>query len=187
MYTTEEQCYIQFMGKRFHERWSEVNIGPEVMQDYIAWVMKQGPLKTEMFKIVKRATKERFTRMVETTDDFQYLNTHDKFFLLKNNLEYVDIVDMIRKLSFPTAFPDDDQFDSWGKEDRVMLTRLGVKLHSQKMSDVLKEMPFDPFLKQQFLSLLSQCQLSILADQHVFSILAIIVMFSVGDIQLLER
>ena len=44
MYTIEEKSYIQFMGKKFRDKWCEVNIGPDVMQDYIAWCKKQGPL-----------------------------------------------------------------------------------------------------------------------------------------------
>ena len=187
MYTVEEQSYIMFMGHKFCKKWSEVNIGPKVMLDYIAFCKKQGPLKKEMFRMVKKATKERFTRMVETTDEFQYLNTHDKFFLLKNNLEYADIVDIIRKLSFHQAFPEDDPFDSWGSDDRVMLDKLGLKLHQESMTEVLQKMPFDERLKQEFISLLSQCQLPILADPHVLSLMVVIVIFSVGEIQLMER
>jgi len=185
MYTMEEQSYIQFMGQKFRDKWCEVNIGPEVMRDYIAWCKKQGPLSQEMFAVVSRATSERFTRMVETTDEFQDLNIHDKFCLLKSNLKYADTVTMIRKLSFLN--PKDDYFDSWGAEDRVMWTESGMDLHAQSMSNILKEMPFDLKLKQQFISLLSQCKLPILADQHVFSLLVAIVIFSSADIQLIER
>ena len=56
MYTIEEKSYIQFMGKKFRDKWCEVNIGPDVMQDYIAWCKKQGPLSQEMFAVVSRAT-----------------------------------------------------------------------------------------------------------------------------------
>ena len=185
MYTIEEQSYIQFMGQKFRAKWCEVNIGPDVMQDYILWCKKQRPLSQDMFQVVSRATRERFTRMVETTDEFQHLSIHDKFFLLKSNLKYADTVTMIRKLSFLN--PEDDFFDSWGSKDKVIWDDSGLKLHSQTMSNILKEMPFDLRLKQQFISLLSQCQLPILADQQVFSLLVAIVIFSSGDIQLVER
>ena len=183
MYTIEERSYIQFMGQKFRDKWCEVNIGPDVMRDYIAWCRKDGPLSQEMFQVVSRATRERFTRMVETTDEFQHLNIHDKFFLLKNNLKFASTVTMIRKLSFLN--PQDDFFDSWGSEDRIMWDESGMNL--QSMSNILKEMPFDVVLKQQFISLLSQCKLPILADQHVFSLMVAIVIFSSGDIQLIER
>ena len=123
--------------------------------------------------------------MVETTDEFQYLNIHDKFSLLKSNLKYADTVTMIRKLSFLN--PKDDYFDSWGAEDRMMWNESGMDLHAQSMSNILKEMPYDVKLKQQFISLLSQCKLPILADQHVFSLLVAIVIFSSADIQLIDR
>ena len=92
---------------------------------------------------------------------------------------------MIRKLSF--LHPQDDFFDSWGSEDRIMWDESGMNLHSESMSNILKEMPFDVLLKQQFISLLSQCKLPILSDQHVFSLMVAIVIFSSGDIQLIER
>eukprot|EP00092_Neocalanus_flemingeri_P001388 GFUD01001481.1.p1 GENE.GFUD01001481.1~~GFUD01001481.1.p1 ORF type:complete len:593 (+),score=137.30 GFUD01001481.1:201-1979(+) len=185
MYTIEEKCYIQFMGQKFREKWCEVNIGPDVMSDYILWCKKQRPLSQEMFQVVSRATRERFTRMVETTDEFQHLNIHDKFFLLKSNLKYADTVTMIRKLSFLN--PQDDYFDSWGSEDKVIWDESGMKLGADTMSNIFKEMPFDLRLKQQFVALLSQCKLPILADKHVFSLLVAIVIFSSGEIQLIER
>jgi len=185
MYTIEERSYVQFMGQKFRDKWCEVNIGPDVMREYISWCRKEGPLSQEMFQVVSRATSERFTRMVETTDEFQHLNIHDKFSLLKNNLKFASTVTMIRKLSFLN--PQEDFFDSWGNEDRKMWHESGMNLHSQSMSNILKEMPFDVLLKQQFISLLSQCKLPILADQHVFSLMVTIVIFSTGDIQLIER
>ena len=185
MYTIEEKSYIQFMGKKFRDKWCEVNIGPDVMQDYIAWCKKQGPLSQEMFAVVSRATCERFTRMVETTEEFQDLNIHDKFYLLKSNLKYADTVTMIRKLSFLN--PKDDYFNSWGAEDRIIWNDSGMNLHPESMSNILSEMPFDVKLKQQFISLRIECKLPILSDQHVFSLLVAIVIFSSGDMKLMER
>ena len=185
MYTIEEKSYIQFMGKKFRDKWCEVNIGPDVMQDYIAWCKKQGPLSQEMFAVVSRATCERFTRMVETTEEFQDLNIHDKFYLLKSNLKYADTVTMIRKLSFLN--PKDDYFNSWGAEDRIIWNDSGMNLNPESMSNILSEMPFDVKLKQQFISLLIECKLPILSDQHVFSLLVAIVIFSSGDMRLIER
>ena len=92
MYTIEEQSYIQFIGKKFRDNWCEVNVGPDVMREYIAWCRKDGPLSQEMFQVVSRATRERFTRMVENTDEFQHLNIHEKLFLFKNNLKFASTV-----------------------------------------------------------------------------------------------
>ena len=138
-----------------------------------------------MFAVVSRATCERFTRMVKTTEEFQDLNIHDKFHLLKSNLEYADTVTMIRKLSFLN--PKNDYFNSWGAEDRIIWDDSGMNLHPESMSNILGEMPFDVKLKQQLIFLLIECKLSILSDQHVFSLLVAIVIFSSGDMKLIER
>ena len=185
MYTIEEKSYIQFMGKKFQEKWCQVNIGPEVMSSYIAWCKNQGPLSQEMFAVVSRATSERFSRMVESTEEFQDLNIHDKFSLLKSNLKYCDTLTMIRKLSFLN--PKDDYFNSWGTEDKVMWDESGMTLQPDTMTNILKEMPFPLNLKQQFISLLVECKLPILSDQHVFSMVVAILIFSSTDIQLVER
>ena len=92
---------------------------------------------------------------------------------------------MIRKLRFINH--KGEYFGSWGAEDRVMWEESGMDLHAQSMSNILKEMPYDVKLKQQFISLLSQCKLPILADQQVFSLLVAIVIFSSADIQLIDR
>jgi len=185
MYTNEEQCYIQFMGKKFRDKWCEVNIGPKMMSEYILWCKKQKPLSVEVFHGVSRASREKFMRIMESTDDFQHLNTHDKFFLFKSNMEHAHTVTMIRKLSFLN--PQDEFIDSWGSEDRVIWDEAGMNLKAESIIDILQQMPFDLGLKQHFISLLSQCKLPILADQHVFSLLVSIVIFSSGDIQLVER
>ena len=87
---------------------------------------------------------------------------------------------MIRKLSFLNG-------SDWGSEDEILWNKSGMNLHSESMCNILEEMPFDLVLKHQFVSLLSQCQLPILADQHVFSLMVAIVIFSSGDIMLVDR
>jgi len=185
IYTTEEQCYIQFMGMKFRDKWCEVNIGRKMMSEYILWCKKLKPLSSEVFHGVGRASSERFIRIMESTEDFQHLNTHDKFFLFKSNMEHAHTVTMIRKLSFLN--PQDEFLDSWGSADRAIWDESGMNLQVESMFDILRQMPFDFSLKEQFISLLSQCKLPILADQHVFSLLVAIVIFSSGDIQLVDR
>jgi len=180
--TIEEKNYIQFMGQKFRSKWCEVNISAELNRDYIGWCRKHGPSSQEMFSVVSRAMSERFSRMVETTNEFQDLDIHDKFLLLKSNLKYADTLTMIRKLSFLN--PKDDFFSSWGAEDRLLWNESGM---NPPLPNIQKNMPFDLKLKQQFISLLLDCKLPILSDQHVFSLLVAIVIFSSGDIQLIER
>merc|ERR1712106_986984 len=117
--TIEEKNYIQFMGHKFRDKWCEVNISAELKRDYIGWCRKHGPSSQEMFSVVSRAMSERFSRMVETTNEFQDLDIHDKFLLLKSNLKYADTLTMIRKLSFLN--PKDDFFQLLGFRGQAAL------------------------------------------------------------------
>ena len=180
MYTMEEKTYIQFIGKMFLDKWLEINIGPEAMSNYIGWCKKEKPLLHQTFQVFHMTTRERFVRMAETTEEFTHLHCQDKFSLLKYNLNYAGTLALLRKLSFSNG-------SDFGTEDWILWDESGLNLHAENIGNILDEMPFDTRMKQRFVSLLKELQLPIMADQHVFSLMVAIFIFSSRDVFLIDR
>ena len=185
MYTNVEKKFVIVLGTKFQEKWLGVNCGPKLLKTYINWCRTGGNIPVEFFQTANKQFQERYVRILLSTEEFPLLHVQDQFLLLKSNLQLTEILTYIRSNNFATVEEELDHV--FGDMDKKNWRQFSEEVSPKRLSDMPHEMPFDTNTREKYINLMSQCQLKIITNQNVFSLMAAILLFSPEGINLVQR
>ena len=184
-YTQEEEKIVVALSTKFKEKWLCVNLGEALVKTYINWHRTRGNLPSELFQSASRLFQERFIRMLLSTGEFPLLHIQDQFHLLKYNLQLTEILTYILSNNFTTVEEEVDKV--FGENDKKFWKQFKERMHVKLLSNKPHQLLFDTHTMRRSIMLMGQCQLEIITNQTVFSLMVAVLLLSSQGITLVQR
>eukprot|EP00090_Calanus_glacialis_P010437 TRINITY_DN18821_c0_g1_i1.p1 TRINITY_DN18821_c0_g1~~TRINITY_DN18821_c0_g1_i1.p1 ORF type:complete len:256 (-),score=48.58 TRINITY_DN18821_c0_g1_i1:68-796(-) len=172
----EDEDYIETINNTFEKAWHEINLGPEIMKEYIKYCQTGGNIPCLFFRRLNKQLRERilhFTCSLDLPDgismDTAY-NMFSKNLYKASMLTYLyifNVADLDVEVDFLLGYEDKTQWNA-AQTEAISAISLSTMLLNMVVSQETKEAPYKEFFS---------CTFPILRDRTVLILTILLTIF----------